>query len=40
MRFRHGRSTVGQVTWLTQDIEDSFSVKNQAGAVLADPTAA
>ena len=31
--FRHGRSTVDQVTLLTQDIEDSFSAKRKAGAV-------
>ncbi|KAJ8401513.1 hypothetical protein AAFF_G00384320 [Aldrovandia affinis] len=29
-----GRSTVDQVTLLTQDIEDSFSAKKKAGAVL------
>jgi len=29
--FRHGRSTLGQVTLLTQDIEDGFSAK-MAGA--------
>jgi len=38
--FRHGRSTVDQVTLLTQDIEDSFSAKKKAGAVLVDLTAA
>ena len=27
--FRHGRSAVDQVTLLTQDIEDSFSVKKR-----------
>jgi len=37
--FRHGRSAVDQVTLLTQDIEDSFSAKKKAGAVLADLTA-
>jgi len=38
--FRHGRSTVNQVTLLTQDIEDSFSAKKKAGAVFVDLTAA
>jgi len=38
--FRHGRSTVDQVTLLTQDIEDSFSAKTKAGAVFVDLTAA
>ena len=38
--FRHGRSTVDQVTLLTQNIEDSFSAKNKAGAVFVDLTAA
>jgi len=38
--FRHGRSTVDQVTLLTQDIEDSFSAKKKAGAVFVDLTAA
>jgi len=38
--FRHGRSTVEQVTLLTQDIEDSFSAKKKAGAVFVDLTAA
>ena len=38
--FRHGRSTVDQVTLLTQDIEDSFSAKRKAGAVFVDLTAA
>jgi len=37
--FRHGRSTVDQVTLLTQDIEDNFSAK-KAGAVFVDLTAA
>jgi len=37
--FRHGRSSVDQVTLLTQDIEDSFSAK-KAGAVFVDLTAA
>ena len=39
-RFRHGRSTVDQVTLLAQDIEDSFSAKQKAGAVFVDLTAA
>jgi len=30
----HRRSTIDQVTLLTQYIEDSFSVKKKAGAVL------
>ena len=38
--FRCGRSTVDQVTLLTQDIEDSFSAKKKAGAVFVDLTAA
>ena len=38
--FRHGRLTVDQVTLLTQDIEDSFSVKKKAGAVFVDLTVA
>ena len=38
--FRHGRSTVDQVTLMTQDIEDSFSAKKKAGAVFVDLTAA
>jgi len=38
--FRHGRSTVDQVTLLTQDIDDSFSAKKKAGAVFVDLTAA
>jgi len=38
--FRHGRSTVDQVTLLTQDIEDSFAAKKKAGAVFVDLTAA
>jgi len=38
--FRHGRSTVDQVTPLRQDIEDSFSLKKKAGAVFVDLTAA
>ena len=38
--LRHGRSTVDQVTLLTQDIEDSFSAKKKAGTVFVDITAA
>jgi len=38
--FRHGRSTVDQVTLLKQDIEDSFSAKKKAGAVFVDLTVA
>jgi len=38
--FRHGTSTVDQVTLLTRDIEDSFSAKKKAGAMLVDLTAA
>ena len=34
------RSTVDQITLLTQDIEDSFSSKKKAGAVFVDLTAA
>jgi len=34
--FRHRRSTVDQVTLLTQVIEDSFSAKKKAGAVFVD----
>ena len=37
--FRHGRSTVGKVTLLTQKIEDSFSANRKAGAVFVDLTA-
>ena len=37
--FWHGRSTVDQVTLLTQDIEDSLSAKKKAGAVFVDLTA-
>ena len=40
MGFRHGRSTVNQVTLLTQDIEDNFSAKKKAGAVFVDLSAA
>ena len=32
--FRRGRSTVDQVTLLTQSIEDAFEAKKKAGAVL------
>jgi len=38
--FQHGRSTVDQVTLLTQDIEDRLSAKKKAGAVFDDLTAA
>ena len=38
--FRHGRSTVDQVTPLTQDVKDSFSAKNKALAVFVNLTAA
>ena len=38
--FRRGRSTVGQVTLLTQDIEDSFQHNQKAGVVFLDLTAA
>jgi len=38
--FRHGSSTVDQVTLLTYDIDDSSSVKKKAGAVFVDLTAA
>ena len=38
--FRKGRSTVDQVTLLTQYIEDCFEAKETAGAVLVDLTAA
>ncbi|KAJ8387233.1 hypothetical protein AAFF_G00159520 [Aldrovandia affinis] len=38
--FRRGRSTVDQVTLLTQDIEDSFSAKKKAGAIFVNLTAA
>ncbi|KAJ3582864.1 hypothetical protein NHX12_000160 [Muraenolepis orangiensis] len=38
--FRRGRSTVDQVTLLTQDIEDSFQAKEKVGVVLLDLTAA
>ena len=38
--FRRSRSTVDQVTLLTQDIEDSFQNNEKAGVVLLDLTAA
>ena len=38
--FRKGRSTVDQVTQITQDIEDCFEANETAGAVLVDLTAA
>ena len=38
--LRPGRSTVDQVTLLTQDVEDSSSAMNEAGAVFVDLTAA
>ena len=38
--FRRGRSTVDHVTLLTQDIEDSFSVKKRVGVVFIDLAAA
>ena len=38
--FRRGRSTVDQVTLLTQDIEDSFQHNEKAGVVFVDLTAA
>ena len=38
--FRKGRSTVDQVTLLTQDIEHCFEAKETAGAVLVDLTPA
>ena len=38
--FRRGRSTVDQVTLLTQQIENSLSAKKKAGAVFVDLTAA
>ena len=38
--FRHGKSTVDQVTLMTQDIEDTFEAKMKAGAVFLDLTAA
>jgi len=39
-RAFHGRSTIDQVTLLTQHIKHSFSGKKKAGAVFADLTAA
>jgi len=38
--FRHGRTTVNQVTLLTQDIKDSFSAKKKSGAVFVNLTTA
>ena len=38
--FRRGRSTVDQVTLLTQSIENAFEAKKKAGAVFIDLTAA
>ena len=38
--FRRGKSTVGQVVLLTQNIDDSFEAKKKAGAVFVDLTAA
>ena len=38
--FQHWRSTVDQVTLLTQDIEDSISAKKKAGVVFFNLTAA
>jgi len=38
--FRHGRSTIDQVTLLTQDIDDNVSAEKKAGAVFVDLTAA
>ena len=38
--FRRGRSTVYQVTLLTQSIENAFEAKKKAGAVFIDLTAA
>ena len=38
--FRRGRSTVDQVTLLTQSIENAFEAKKMAGAVFIDLTAA
>ena len=38
--FRRGKSTVDQVTLLTQEIEDSFSAKKKPSAVFVDLTAA
>ena len=39
-RFHHGRSTVDQVTLLTQHFKDSFEAKKKAGAIFVDLTAA
>ena len=38
--FRRGKSTVDQVTLMTQDIEDCFEAKQKAGDVFLDLTAA
>jgi len=38
--FRRGRSTVDQITLLTQEIEDNFSSKKKADAVFVDFTVA
>ena len=38
--FRRGRSTVDQITLLTQSIENAFEAKKKAGAVFIDLTAA
>ena len=38
--FRRGRSTVYQVTLLTQDTEESFDAGENTGAVFVDLTAA
>ena len=38
--FRRGKSTVGQVVLLTQNIENSFEAKKKAGAIFGNLTAA
>ena len=38
--FWHGRSTVDQTVWFTQNIKDSFEAKKKTGAVFVDLTAA
>ena len=38
--FRRGSSTVDQVTLITQDIEDTFHIREKAGVVLLDLSAA
>ena len=38
--FRRGRSTVDQVTLITQDIEDTFHIREKVGVVLLDLSAA